>query len=102
METNMKKHIEYLLSQIPRNEINIFNKDNFLKLISHKIDLYKIQIPINYQTNNDNPIISLLNHSLLTFLIKTISTLIQISRTRNINFNLLSRNSQIPFYTIHT
>ena len=102
METNMKKHIEYLLSQIPRNEINIFNKDNFLKLLSHKIDQYKIQIPINYQTNNDNPIISLLNHSLLTFLIKTISNLIQISRTRNINFNLLSRNSQIPFYTIHT
>ena len=98
----MKKHIEYLLSQIPRNEINIFNKDNFLKLISHKIELHKIQIPINYQTNNDNPIISLLNHSLLTFLIKTISTLIQISRTRNINFNLLSRNNQIPFYTIHT
>lgn len=102
MEANMKKHIEYLLSQIPRNEINIFNKDNFLKLLSHKIEQYKIQIPINYQTNNDNPIISLLNHSLLTFLIKTISNLIQISRTRNINFNLLSRNSQIPFYTIHT
>lgn len=85
------------ISSLLTKEENILNKMNLDKLLKEKMERYNILF--------DNDTSKFLNYNLSVYLKSIIAKLISITRIRNVNFNLFSRNQNgnvIPSYKIHT
>lgn len=92
--------VNKLLSAIPSKEEFILNKQNIGKIINEKSKRARIAFDMN------DDMARYLNHSLNNYMKTLIEKLISINRTRNVNFNLFSRNTvtgvSIPSYKINT
>ena len=79
--------VNKLLSAIPSKEEFILNKQNMGKIINEKSKRARIAFDMN------DDMARYLNHSLNNYMKTLIEKLISINRTRNVNFNLFSRNT---------
>lgn len=100
INTAYSKAVNKILSNIPFREEQILNKYNIERLVADKFKKYGTKIEL------DADVVKFLNHEMNKYIKTILEKLISVTRTRNVNFNLFSRNTvtgnSIPSYKINT